>query len=196
MAEADSPWNRWLSDLEFLGLRQREGYQHRPHERTAREVEAEIVPENLSGTLVVANHPGGAVISESQAAENERRMTRARKETEALFAARLGQSAKTEEPESAEPTEVIETLVPAMIVMPVGMPSQSWWAQFCQGDNGRIVERKVAQWVCQTLTKETLGAAGNVRIEFETDVPVAEVTAALEHVTGSHGWQTLLRKAG
>jgi hypothetical protein len=94
-----------VSDLEFLGLRQREGYEHRPRQREACEVEAEIVPENLSGTLVVATHPGGAVISESQAAENERRIEKSRKEIEALIAAKVGKRAETEESESAKPDQ-------------------------------------------------------------------------------------------
>jgi hypothetical protein len=51
-------------------------------------------------------------------------------------------------------------------------------------------------WVCQTLAKETLGAAGNVRAEFETDAPISDVIDALERTTGGHGWQTLLKKAG
>src|SRR5689334_10073234 len=63
--------------------------------------------------------------------------------------------------------------------MPVGMPSPSRWPQFCHGDSGRMVEQQVAQWVCQTLAKETFGAVGNVRIEFETDVPIAEESSLL-----------------
>jgi hypothetical protein len=82
-----------VTDLEFLGLAKKEGHQHQRVEREAREVEAEILPEKLSGTLGVANHPGGAVISESQATENERRMTKARKEIEAKIAAKVGKSA-------------------------------------------------------------------------------------------------------
>jgi hypothetical protein len=183
-----------VSDLEFLGLAKREGYQHRPVEREAREVEAEIVPENLSGALVVANHPGGAVISESQAAENERRSEQARKKIEALLAAKVGQSSETQEPEGVEPAT--EALVPGTIVMPNGLVTPEWWAQFCQGDSGRLVERQAAQWVCQTLAKETLGAAGNVRIDFEEDVSVGDVIVALERISGSRGRQRLLKKAG
>ena len=122
-----------VSDLEFLGLAKKGGYQHRPVEREAREVEAEIVPENLSGTLFCSSHPDGAVISESQAAENERRMAKVRKEIEERLAAKLGRSAETEELESVEP-EAPNPLTAGTITLPTGLASASWWRQFCEGD--------------------------------------------------------------
>ena len=193
-----SPWNRWLSLIwNFSGSQKKEGYQHRPEERPVREVNATVspVPNELSGALIVRNGAGVA-ISESQATENERRIEKARKEIEALIAAKVGQSTKTEEPENAELVEAPETLVPGMIVMPVGMPPASWWQQFCQGSSKRLVERQAAEWAVQTLARETLGAAGNVRAEFETDAPISDVIDALERTTRCHGWQTLLKKAG
>jgi len=66
----------WPSPLgrSSLGLRKHENYEHRPRERPAREVEAEVVPEDLSGILTVTSHPGCAVVSESQAEESRRRV--------------------------------------------------------------------------------------------------------------------------
>jgi hypothetical protein len=168
--------------------------------REPREVEVTVssVPEDLSGVLARSDHPNGPIISETQAEENARRMEKSQRKIEELIAAKLGRASRSE-PESTELGGLASfepELMPGKIEMPTGSPSQAGWQQFCQGDSGRLVERQAAQWVCQTLAKETLGAAGNVRIEFESDVPVSEVTAALERVTGSHGWQMLLRKAG
>jgi hypothetical protein len=113
-------------DVEFLGLAKTEGYQHRPIEREAREVEAEIVPEDLSGALAVASHPGGVVISESQAAENQRRMRRSQAKIEALLAAKQASRSTASSEVSQSDLEAAETLVAGPIGMPVGMPSEAW----------------------------------------------------------------------
>jgi hypothetical protein len=81
-----------IADLQFEKLRQNPNYQHRSHDRPAREVEAAVVGEEISGTLVRTDYPGAAVISESQAAENERRMEAARKKIEARIAAKFSKS--------------------------------------------------------------------------------------------------------
>jgi hypothetical protein len=80
--------------------------------------------------------------------------------------------------------------------MPVGMPSQSWWAQFCEGDISRLVERQAANWLCGQLLGETLGTGQGARIEFDADATVGELISALERVAGSRARQMLMHKAG
>jgi len=183
-----------LSDLEFLKLREHESYHHRVHEQPAREVPGEITVEPaLSGSLVRADHPNGAVISQSQAEETQRRSERSRAKVEALLAAR-GQPGSTaqngdgrpKEPE-LEPAEVSEGLVPGMITMPPGIITEGWWAQFCRSDSERLVEQRTAAWVCATLARETV-MGQNARIEFEGDVSVGEGIAGLERIAGPGGW--------
>lgn len=75
-----------VSDLEFLKLREHENYSHRGADRPARDVEGETVVEpELSGALVRADHPGGMVVSESQAAEDKRRSEKVSWKIEGLF---------------------------------------------------------------------------------------------------------------
>lgn len=124
-----------VSDLEFLGLRQREGYAHRPRERKAREIEAEVVPEDLSGTLVRSDYPGAAVISESQARESRRKMEQAEARIEQLLKAKRNGGIDSQVPELRASCQ----MVLAPIVMPEGEPSQGWWSQLVQGDNSRQI---------------------------------------------------------
>jgi hypothetical protein len=89
----------------------------------------------------------------------------------------------------------------AMKLPPIVMPSstpppQSWWAQFCRGSSDRLVERQTAQWVVQTVASETLGSsAGSISFEDET-VKISELLGVLERLTGTNGWQQLLKKSG
>ena len=92
-----------MSDLEFARLREHESYQHRRSERPVREIETEVVPQDLSGTLVRADHPGGVIISESQACETQRRAEKATSKIEALLQAK--QSAAVVKPAAAEHAE-------------------------------------------------------------------------------------------
>jgi hypothetical protein len=65
-----------VSDLEFLGLRKHQGYEH----RQPIEVESEVVvAPDLSGALVKADCPAGKIISASQAEANEKRVDKADK---------------------------------------------------------------------------------------------------------------------
>src|SRR5258707_10910284 len=77
-----------VSDLEFLGLRKHQDYEHRPHLRQVREVEAEVIPPELSGALAVASHPGCCVISKTQADETQRRAQEAAAKIDSLLEAK------------------------------------------------------------------------------------------------------------
>jgi hypothetical protein len=82
-----------LSDLQFSELSKKPGYEHRKAERPIHEVETEVTPvdEAVSGMLIRSDSPGGAIISESQAAESERRVSKAdARIDELLKAKRLG----------------------------------------------------------------------------------------------------------
>ncbi len=186
------------TDLEFARLREHESYQHRRSERPVREVETEVVPQDLSGTLVRADHPGGVIISESQAEENRRRSKRAAERIEALLATKhAAQSGGLAEPAELAPTPGNGALVPGLITMPTGIAAAGWWAQFTHGDGGRLVERAAAVWACETLGREALGAGRTIKVEFDREqVTVSEVLSVLERATGPSGWQLLLRKAG
>jgi hypothetical protein len=81
-----------VSDLEFLGLRHREGYEHRA--RDVWEVDTEVVPVDLSGTLSVKS-ANGRVISQSQADDLARRFKQAESRVEALLAAKQSKKRKS-----------------------------------------------------------------------------------------------------
>ena len=83
------------------------------------------------------------------------------------------------------------------ITLPIGEPSQGWWAQLTRGSSDRKVERAAEVWLCEALAKEVLGAGRSIKVEFKTEqVPISEVLSVLERATGPSGWQLLLRKAG
>lgn len=187
-----------VADLQFEKLRQNPNYQHRSHERPAREVEASVVAvgEKVSGTLVRTDYPRAVVISESQAEENQRRIEKARKEIAAKIAAKVGKSSAPIEPENVEPAETAEAMTSGPIGMPTGMPSQAWWAQLTTGSGERKIERAAAEWVCSQLLGETLGAGQGARIQFDADATIAEVIDVLERAAGPRARQMLVRKAG
>jgi hypothetical protein len=183
-----------VSDLEFLGLRKHESYQHRPHERQAREVEAEVVPEDLSGTLTVTSHPGCSVISATQAASNQVRADKAAQRIDELLRAKRAGNGNAE---SLEPATASQ-MVLAPIVMPEGELSQGWWSQLVVGDNSRPVTRETAVAVCRIILRDTLGglAAQGASVDFESEVvTLRDLHAAIQDLTGPRGWSALLRKA-
>ena len=74
-----------IRDLEYAGLRQREGYTHHAEE-SARDVEAQVVPEEVSGYLTRdGSDTSGQIISESQAADWERRDRETSAKVEEMF---------------------------------------------------------------------------------------------------------------
>jgi hypothetical protein len=62
-----------LKDVEFLGLKNHEGYEYHENQADVREIEAEVEPE-LTGHLVKKGVTGAAVISESEAERIKRRL--------------------------------------------------------------------------------------------------------------------------
>ena len=189
-----------IADLQFEKLRQNPNYQHRNQEQgKVREVPGEIVVEPaLSGTLARVDRPSSAIVSESQAAENERRVERSRKKIEDLLQARRsGSSEPAPEPSGngSEPESSSE-VTPGMITMPTGMPSQAWWAQLTTGSGDRKIEKAAAEWACSQLLGESFGSGQSARIQFDEDATVAEVVDAFERAAGSSARQMLVRKAG
>jgi hypothetical protein len=78
-----------VSDLEFLGLRKHQGYEH----RQPIEVESEVVvPSDVSGTLLRSDHPGGAIVSQSQAEATEKRVSAADSKISTLLKAKRPQA--------------------------------------------------------------------------------------------------------
>jgi hypothetical protein len=190
-----------VSDLEFLGLRQREGYEHRPHERQAREVEAEIVPVDLSGTLALQGHPGAAVVSKTQAEATQLRVRQVDAKVEALLAAKgkaSGNGQNGANPPSPSPAAPAAEMKLPPIVMPASAPSESWWAQLVSGDNRRQIAKEAAIEVCRIVLREILGAlvAQNTPIKFDEPIALRDLHAAIQDLTGVRGWSVLLKKAG
>jgi hypothetical protein len=188
-----------VSDLEFLGLRKREGYEHRPGQREAREVPGEITVEPaLSGTLNREDHPNGAVISESQASANAKRVSKVDEKIEELLKAkRAGNGSHAAIPEPAAAAS--NAMVSAPIVMPVGDPSPGWWSQLSQGDNSRTIAKEAAVYVCRTLVREVMGglAAQSTTVEFESEVvTLRDLHSVIQDLMGPKGWSALVRKGG
>ena len=186
-----------VSDLEFLGLRKREGYEHRPHERQAREVETEVVPVDLSGTLAVQGHPGAAVVSKTQAESMQGRVRQVDAKIDQLLAAKGKAKNGNGAPATAEASSA--ALVPSLITMPVGEASQNWWSQLSQGGNGRLIEKVAAIFVCKTLLRDVLGAlvAQATTVDFQTDpVALRDLHNAIQDLVGPRGWSGLILKGG
>ena len=61
---------------------------HPPGPAPTREIEAQVIPVELSGTLTLQDHPGSAVISETQAKGTQRRVEQTNAKIEALLAAK------------------------------------------------------------------------------------------------------------
>jgi hypothetical protein len=183
-----------LTDLEFSKLRSNPSYQHRRNVGPVRDVEAEVIAPDLSGTLVRADHCG-AVISQSQADETRRRVEKAEAKIEGLLPAKrnAGGNAQEGEPEASS------GLVLAPIKMPEGEPPTAWWCQFVQGSNDRQVEKQTAIEVCKTILREVWGPLKSQRmpVDFKTEpVTLGDLQAKIAELTGPKGSSVLLKKAG
>jgi hypothetical protein len=189
-----------LEDAQFSKLSQNPNYAHR---KPAVEVEASVVPEDVAGTLVRADCPGSAIVSQSQEAENQRRIREADSKIAKLLAAK-GKAKNGNGSGSAvipEPsTGVPGALVPAVIVMPPEPVPESWWAQLVTGDNARQIAKEAAIVAVRRVLRELhgTGRAKGISIEFQSElVTLSDLYSALETLTGGpSGWQTLLKLAG
>jgi hypothetical protein len=186
-----------LEDAQFSKLSQNPNYAHR---KPAVEVEASIrrVPDEVAGTLVRADCPGNAIVSQSQEEENQRRV----RETDSKIAKLLASRGKAKNGNGASAVATPEAssgaLVPALITLPVGEPSESWWAQLVTGDNSRQIAKEAAIEVCRIVLREILGAlvAQNTPIKFDEPIALRDLHAAIQDLTGVRGWSVLLKKAG
>jgi hypothetical protein len=184
-----------VSDLEFLGLRKHQGYEHR---QAVREVEAEVspVPEEVSGVLVRSDHPNASIISATQAESNQTRVSKADKRIDELLKSK--RTSRT--PHNINSTPKPAMMKPSTIVWPHDKePTAAWWDQFTHGDNTRLIERETATQVCRVILRETLGAtrAQSMPIKFADGLlTLRDLHAAIEELVGPKGWQTILKKAG
>jgi hypothetical protein len=72
-----------VSDLEYLGLREHPNYEHHPD---VRDVEARVVPEELSGHLTRAGSPvTSMILSQSEADAIEAQASRSRETVVKMF---------------------------------------------------------------------------------------------------------------
>ena len=185
-----------VSDLEFLGLRKHENYEHRPSEQPAREVEATVsnVPEDLSGVLKVVNHPGSAVISESQARESRRRVEQVDAKIEQLMKAKQAGNGNGA---PADPTSSAMVLPP--IVMPAAEPGPGWWRQLSTGSSEREVERATAIKLVRTILTDVFGQlrSQNTPVEFASGAPILlrDVHSVLQDLCGPKGWAALTKRS-
>ena len=184
-----------IADLQFEKLRQNPNYQHRKAEQPAREVEATVssVPEDLSGVLKVVNHPGSAVISESQARESRRRVEQTDARIDALLKAKRtgnGNGAP------ADPTSSAMVLPP--IVMPAEPVPSHWWTQLSQGSGEREVERATAIKIVRTILADVFGQlrSQNTPVEFAPGalILLRDIHARLESLCGAGGWAALVKR--
>jgi hypothetical protein len=193
-----------IADLQFSKLRANEAYSHHRPEQpaNAREVEVCRVDPDLSGHLTRTDCPG-AVVSESQAAENQRRVERVNAQIDALFAAKRGGNGTSPSRPSTNAGD--QSPSNALVLGPIrwpqsAIPSAVWWAQFTTGDAGREVERETAIKAVKHVARELLGEwqSQGVSVDF-TDgeiVTVRTVVALVEELPGGEGWPTLLKLAG
>jgi hypothetical protein len=182
-----------VSDLEFLKLREHENYKHRAHERQAREVEAEVVPVDLSGTLAVQSHPGASVISETQAEATQRRVRKADSKIDELLRTKQAGNGNGASLESTPSQMVL-----APIVMPAEPVPTHWWAQLSQGSGEREVERATAIKLVRTILADVFGQlrSQNTPVEFVPGAAILlrDVHSAIQALCGADGWAALRRR--
>jgi hypothetical protein len=184
-----------IADLQFEKLRQNPNYQHRKAEQPAREVEATVssVPEDLSGVLKVVNHPGSAVISESQARESRRRVEQTDAKIDELLRTKQAGNGNGA---PADPTSSAMVLPP--IVMPPE-PSPAWWGGLTSGSGEREVERATAIKIVRQIMADVFGQlrSQNTSVEFAPGAPILlrDVHSTLQALCGADGWAAL-RKRG
>jgi hypothetical protein len=72
-----------------------------------------------------------------------------------------------------------------------------FWAQFTDGDGSRLVEKRTALLVTRTIVLESVGPRFAQGIVFESEpISVGSVLRKIEALSGSAGYQTLLKKTG
>jgi hypothetical protein len=121
-----------VSNLEFLGLRKHQDYEHRQPIEVKSEV---VVAPDLSGALVKEDCPTGKIISASQAEANEKRVNKADKRIDELLKAKRLGNGKTPTNGNGARTSVQMKL--ALIVMPAEPVPSHWWAQLTSGTGDR-----------------------------------------------------------
>jgi hypothetical protein len=188
-----------LEDAQFSKLSQNPNYAHR---KPAVEVEASVarVPEDVAGTLVRTDCPRNAIVSESQEAENERRLREVDTKMAKLFAAKG--KAKNGNGASAAPAPApapASAMVSAPITMPVGNPSPGWWSQLTTGSGEREVERATSIKIVRQILSDVFGQlrSQNTPVEFAegSSILLRDVHAKLESLCGHHGWAALTKRA-
>jgi hypothetical protein len=182
-----------LEDVQFSKLNQNPNYAHR---KPAVEVEASRVPDDVAGTLVRTDCPTNAIVSQSQEAENQRRLREVDAKMAKLFAAKGKAKNGNGAPATAETSSA--ALVPSLIIMPAGEPSQSWWRQLTTGSSEREIERACAEKVCQLIVQDVLGRqrAQQTPISFDASTPILlrDLHQALDDICGPDGWVALHKR--
>jgi hypothetical protein len=188
-----------LEDAQFSKLTQNPNYAHR---KPAVEVEASIarVPDDVAGTLIRADCPGKAIVSQSQEEENQRRIREADSKIAQLLAAKGKAKNGNGAPTAPTREAPANAMVSAPITMPVGAePSAGWWSQLSQGDNSRTIAKEAALYVCKTLVREVLGglAAQSTTVDFDSEVvTLRDLHSAIQDLMGPRGWSALVKKGG
>jgi hypothetical protein len=186
-----------LGDLEFSKLRENGNYSHHAADPVI-DIEAERVPEPLSGHLSRAGSQG-TVISESQWAENQRRAEKTAERIDALFASKRAAGSNDQNAEG-NGTAPLNALVPSMITIPQGEPTQAWWSQLVVGSTDRQIERAAAVMAVRRVIARLAGEskAKDLPIDFDGEIVTAgDVHRALETLTGGPtGYRALLTLAG
>ena len=188
-----------LEDAQFSKLSRNPNYAHR---KPAVEVETSIsrVPDDVAGTLVRADCPRKAIVSQSQEAENQRRLREVDAKMAKLFAAKgkakngNGSHTAISEPSAGTPG----ALVSAPIVMPPEPVPESWWARLTTGSGEREIERATAEKVCRRIVQDVLGRqrAQQTPVCFESEGPVLlrDMHSAIQALCGADGWSALRRR--
>jgi hypothetical protein len=186
-----------LSDLQFSELRKNPNYEHR---KPAVEVEASIrrVPDDVAGTLVRADCPRNAIVSQSQEEENQRRLRDVDAKIAKLFAAKGKAKNGNGVPAIPTPEASSGALVPALITMPEGEPGSGWWRQLTTGSGEREIERATAEKVCRLIVGDVFGRlkAQQTPISFDPSTPILlrDVHQAIDDLCGAEGWKALVRR--
>jgi hypothetical protein len=194
-----------LGDLEYSRLRQHPDYRHHAVEPGVIEVEAERVPEELSGHLAKQGH-GGRVISESQQAQLERREQKAEAFIDSLLASRKASGAHhgdmgvqrepalesagsvrlSSPPKASSPgASSSEAMLPSAIVLPAGEPTQTWWRQLASGDPTRLISKDAAIYAIRFILGYSVGEtrARDLPLDFTDDLlTTGDILAALDAV--------------
>lgn len=192
-----------IKDLEYAGLRQREGYTHHADE-SVRDVEAQVVPEEVSGHLTRDGaEDKGQIVSASQAAELNRQAEEVHNKVQSLMEKyrpqTSGNGAHVSSDEPVVPQQIPQSAEPAIITHRDGDErSQAFWHALVSSDPQTPVARETATFAIRALLLELQGLrAHRVEIEFRDDpVRLEEMFGMLEKLSGPSGWKFLQKKAG